>query len=206
MGNPPPQRPSDPTPKKLVVAVCEGVGIGEEITPRSTAWQEQWKRVLRYYRRLAGPARGRTQLECLDDAYNFFVASWHMADAIAHSLTFPDTATRKQAYEKQVLPAALQHEALSICHDIATAYKHVSASRPKASGTPQLIPGSVTINPETVLPDMDSVRAAGSVEVRPRFEHDIIADDGSRRSAAQVAREAIAAWRAVLETWGWTPP
>jgi hypothetical protein len=163
------------------------------ITP---LWEDQWRRCERYLQRITGRANGRSQLECCDDVWAFFIGCWHLSDAVA--LALPNvTGGGKSAVRKFQGDLAAKHQALAICHDVANGFKHVTLSRPLAQA--QVVRGgSITIGLPCLRIHPLTLEDTSQGDGWALFEHVLVAADGNPQSAEEVAYNAIADWEQIL--------
>jgi hypothetical protein len=114
----------------------------------------------------------------------FFVTCWHVLDWVEKDDTIP------RAVRAAVRAGAVASPVLCLCHDLANGTKHYVLESPKAPGAR---PGA-----------MDLECRDGTTESTLRY--DVVVQDGTVRPAHELAREALAAWRGVLDANGLPAP
>ena len=175
-------------------------GRSSSVPAPKEPWLVAWQRVLRYHDRIVGKANGRSQAECEDDCWAFFVACWHLHEAVALALlpegSFDSSNPNPEALEskkREVRRILMESSELNVCHDIANSFKHGVLSRPRANRE-SLKGGPITICPTPIRFEDDGPVGTGWA----RFEHLIEDEDGNTRSAEECASRAVEEWRRLL--------
>lgn len=145
-----------------------------------------WRLLLRLERR-TWPDFNAAVMAAADyevDLYSFFVVCWHVLDWVKNDATIP------RAVRTAVEKAALASPVLCLCHDMANGSKHYVLESPKAPG----------VRPGTI----DLERREDAPESKLSFL--VVLQDGTVRPAHELAREALGAWRDVLDANGLPAP
>jgi hypothetical protein len=149
------------------------------------AYQMQWRRAQRWLSRIAdSPPADHMDYE--DFMWAFFQNCWHLKDWIKHDKNLPNELC-------QALDAEIRNlEPLQTCADIANGGKHFALDRPRDGKGAS--PSHKNFDPINGEPD------------RAKVTIYIARGDGNRIEAIALAKEAMQAWRRLLEKYGVQPP
>ncbi len=148
-------------------------------------YKRQFERVKRFLGRVEDQNRELVDYE--DDLWSFFQQSWHLKDWIKNDPSVP--AAVRSRVENEVK----KHQVLMICADLANRSKHLHLTRNRTgarSGGKNVV--------AVIKEKLSTSESTSSIS----WNHQITLQNGSTLAAVQLGRDAVAAWKQVLQDIG----
>jgi hypothetical protein len=149
-------------------------------------WEEQWKRVGRWFERFSNTARGRDHDResdaYQDEAYAFFLNSFHLKDWLKNDPASSVAASDVEAFISR-------SPSLRLCADLANGSKHLTLTRPRVDAKTRVGRRDFSL----VLGGGRLPRIAAKYEVEAA---------GKKRDAFKLATECMHEWTSYLEAKG----
>jgi hypothetical protein len=148
-------------------------------------WEQQWKRVGRWFERFRETAKGRDHKResdaYQDEAYAFFLTCFHLKDWLKN-----DDASSAAASDVEDFIS--ESPSLRLCADLANGSKHLRLTRPR-------------VDPEAKVGRRQYFLTLGSGVPRIAAKYEVEAA-GKKHDAFELASECMREWEAYLKAKG----